>query len=229
MEKKPFLAVLEGLDGSGKSTQFARAGGMLAEHFPERGVRCVSFPDYNSPAAEPVKLYLSGAFSSSPTGVNAYAATSFYAVDRYASYKTGWEADYTAGKLIFAARYTTSNAIYQTAKLPHSQWDAYLDWLADYEFGKLGLPAPDLVLLLDMPVAVSMRLLAARYGGDEHKKDLHESDLNFMETCRETAHYAAQKMGWRVISCAEDGEPLPVGEITEKILRLVQTAVTDAQ
>lgn len=130
--------VLDGLDGSGKSTQFERLG----EYMQERGIhyKSISFPDYDQPSSALVKMYLGGEFGSSPDDVNAYAASSFYAVDRYASYKKFWQADYEGGALVLAARYTTSNAIHQMSKLPRERWDEYLAWLETYEYGLLGLP-----------------------------------------------------------------------------------------
>ncbi|MFT3951040.1 MAG: deoxynucleoside kinase [Oscillospiraceae bacterium] len=218
MPTTPQLIVLEGLDGSGKSTQFDRLSAAL-------DVKPISFPDYTSPSSSLVKMYLSGAFSANAAEVNAYAASSFYAVDRYASYKLFWEADYLAGKPVLAARYTTSNAIYQMVKLAREQWDAYLHWLEEYEYTKLALPKPTLVLFLDMPVEVSQKLLSARYQGDEGKKDIHEADIAFLAQCREAALYAAKKFGWTVIPCAENGLPLAVEQITETILKIIKTSV----
>ncbi len=210
------LIVLDGLDGSGKSTQLDR----LDAYFRENNIhyRQISFPDYAQPSSALVKQYLGGEFGGSPAAVNAYAASSFYAVDRYASYKKFWQQDYDEGMLILAARYTTSNAIHQMGKLPRSEWDAYLTWLQHYEYELLGLPRPDRVLFLDMPLEVSQKLLVGRYEGDSNKRDIHERDLKYLSTCRESALYAAERMGWTVVSCAENGEPLPVGVITQTLI-----------
>lgn len=138
MEKKGKLIVLDGLDGCGKSTQFEAVQKSLAQQ--GKPVKAISFPMYEKPSAALVKMYLGGEFSDTPGGVNAYAASSFYAVDRYANYKLDWEQNYRRGEWILASRYTTSNAIHQMSKLPEEQWDSYLEWLADYEYDKLGLP-----------------------------------------------------------------------------------------
>ncbi len=212
------LVVLDGLDGSGKSTQLTR----LQEYFAQNNIdyRHISFPDYEQPSSSLVSMYLRGEFGEAADAVNAYAASSFYAVDRYASYKKFWQEDYEAGRLILAARYTTSNAIHQMGKLPYAQWDAYLAWLEDYEYGLLGLPRPDRVIFLDMPLDISQRLLSHRYEGDEAKKDIHERDLRYLQTCRESALYAAQKMGWDIVSCGENGQPLPVERISQQLIAL---------
>ena len=210
------LIVLDGLDGSGKSTQLAR----LDAYFRANGThyRQINFPDYDQPSSALVKQYLGGEFGGSPDAVNAYAASSFYAVDRYASYKKFWQQDYEAGALILAARYTTSNAIHQMGKLPRTEWDAYLEWLEYYEYTLLGLPRPDRVLFLDMPLEISQKLLMTRYEGDSEKRDIHERDLSYLATCRESALYAADRLGWTVICCGKDGEPLPMDTITEQLI-----------
>lgn len=209
------LVVIDGLDGSGKTTQFDRVG----EYLERRGTsyKKICFPDYDNPSSALVKMYLAGDFGSDPDAVNAYAASSFYAVDRYASYKKFWQADYAQGRLILAARYTTSNAIHQMAKLPEGEWDAYLAWLEDYEYERLGLPRPDRVIFLDMPPHISQRLMTRRYAGDESKKDIHERDRAYLLSCRASALYAAGRLGWQVITCAEGEEPRAVEDITREL------------
>ena len=213
------LIVIDGLDGSGKTTQFERLGEYLSA--AGTSYKQICYPDYDEPSSALVKMYLAGECGGSPDAVNAYAASSFYAVDRYASYKRFWEKDYADGRLILAARYTTSNAIHQMAKLPEDQWNGYLQWLEQYEYELLGLPRPDVVAFLDMPPDVSQRLLTRRYEGDESKKDIHERDRRYLLRCRETALYAADKLHWHVIPCADGGEPLPPAKITEKLTGLL--------
>lgn len=212
------LIVLEGLDGSGKSTQFR----LLLEAVSDRQgqVREVKFPDYDSPSSALVKMYLNGEFGGDPGDVNPYAASAFYAVDRFASFQKDWKADHKAGKLILADRYVTSNFIYQMGKLPEEQWGGYLSWVEDLEYEKLGLPRPDKVIFLDMPVEVSQRLLSQRYHGDEGKKDIHESHLEYLKSCAACARFAGERLGWKMVPCAKDGEPLPVEDIHRAVLKL---------
>lgn len=208
------LIVLEGLDGSGKSTQLP----LLEEELKRRGpVRTVSFPDYGSPSSALVKMYLAGEFGGSPEDVNAYAAGAFYAVDRYASFKKDWQRDYERGVTILSGRYATSNLLYQMEKLPKERWAEYIAWVEDFEYEKLGLPRPDRVILLDMPLEAAQRLLMKRYEGREEKKDLHERDAAFLERCARCARFAAERLGWRVVGCAEGGEPLSVAEIHRRV------------
>ncbi len=213
------LIVLDGLDGSGKTTQFEITAKKLSETYT---VKAISFPDYDNPSSSLVKMYLNGEIAENAGGVNAYAASSFYAVDRYASYKMFWEQNYRQGELILASRYVSSNAIHQMVKLPEDQWDSYLDWLDDYEYCKLGLPRPDIVIFLDMPVEISQKLMSGRYNGDESRKDIHESNVEYLRSCRRSALYAAGKLGWRIIPCSRDGEPLPINAISGEILKLIE-------
>lgn len=209
------LLVLEGLDGAGKSTQTER----LKEALLAAGetVRQIKLPDYDAPSSTLVRQYLAGDFGNDPQAVNAYAASSFYAVDRVASFLLDWKTDYDAGSLILADRYTTSNPIYQMTKLPKAEWDAFLDWADDYEFGKLGLPRPDRVIFLDMPVEVSQKMMTRRYEGDEGKKDVHERNVQFLNACREAALYTAERWNWSVVRCWEGDEPRTIDAIAADV------------
>lgn len=209
------LLVLEGLDGSGKSTQTER----LREALRSAGetVRQIKLPDYDAPSSTLVRQYLAGDFGKDPNAVNAYATSSFYAVDRVASFLLDWKKDYDAGSLILADRYTTSNPIYQMTKLPKEEWDTYLAWVEDYEFGKLALPRPDRVIFLDMPVEVSQKMMTLRYEGDEGKKDVHESNVQFLNACREAALYTAERWNWSVIRCWEGEEPRTIDAIAADV------------
>ncbi|MDE7304252.1 MAG: deoxynucleoside kinase [Oscillospiraceae bacterium] len=213
------LIVIDGLDGSGKTTQFD----ILREKLSDvTAVKAISFPDYRNPSSALVKMYLNGEISENASDVNAYAASSFYAVDRYASYKMFWEKNYLDGELILASRYVTSNAIHQMGKLPESEWDGYLKWLADYEYVRLGLPEPDMVIFLDMPVEISQRLMTERYNGDEKRKDIHEANVGYLKLCRRSALYAAERLGWRVVPCSSDGEALSIEDINERLMQLIK-------
>ena len=149
-------------------------------------------------------MYLSGAFGDKPDDVNAYAASSFYAVDRFASYKTDWGEFYREGGLVLSDRYTTSNAVHQCSKLPPMHWDGFLNWLFDFEYKKFGIPAPNAVIYLAVDPEVSQRLITERYHGDESKKDIQEKDTEYLARSRAAAEYCARTLGWHRIECTAD-------------------------
>jgi dTMP kinase len=223
---KTKLIIIEGLDGSGKSTQIE----LLENYLKTQSVdyKKIKLPDYDSPSSTLVKMYLAGEFGSNASDVNAYAAGTFYAVDRYASFKLNWKKDYDNGTLILADRYATSNSIYQMEKIDSSEWDNYLDWSADFEYNKIGIPKPDLVIYLDMPVEISQKLMTSRYNGDEGKKDVHEANVEFLNKCRQSALYTAQKQGWKVVSCSDGKEPLSIDEIHNNIVKLIDEELNNA-
>ena len=219
------LIVFEGTDGSGKATQSR----LLFERLEREGVDCrkLNFPRYGEKSAALVELYLGGAFGSHPDDVNAYAASTFYAVDRYASYKQDWGGYYEAGGLLIADRYTTSNAIHQGSKLPEAELPAFFDWLYDLEYGKLGLPKPDLVLCLDMPVEMSEALMRKRESDTGTKADIHERDDGYLHRCREVAKQAAAYFGWTTVSCVKDGQLRTIEDIHEELYTYVKACLED--
>lgn len=217
------LIAIEGLDGSGKATQTE----LLYRRLIKKGknVFKLSFPDYNEASSALVKMYMNSEFGDSPDDVNVYAASSFYAVDRYASYKKFWQDKYKNGQIIIADRYTTSNAIYQLCRLEKFLWNNYIQWLEDYEYNKLELPRPDLVIYLDMSVEISQRLIKNRYEGDDSKKDLYEKDVNFLKKCRSAGLYTAEKLGWKIVFCSENEALKPVNEINNEIESLIKPLI----
>ena len=212
---------LEGLDGCGKTTQTE----LLCKRFEEENIKYkkIKLPDYESDSSILVRKYLNGDFGKNANDVNAYAASVLFAADRFASYTEKWKNEYLNGTLIFSDRYTPANALYQMTKLNPDEWDEYLDWLFDFEYNKIGIPEPTMVVFLDMPVEVSQKLMTSRYNGDETKKDVHECDVEFLHKCRDSALYACKKYGWKVISCAENGEILSIEEINNKIYNEIKS------
>jgi len=196
---KGTLIVLEGTDGSGKSTQFE----LLCERLTALGrpFQKLIFPQYSEPSSALIRMYLNGEFGSHPSDVNPYAASTFYAVDRYAAWKKGWGDFYRNGGLILSDRYTTSNAVHQGGKLPPEAQPAFFDWLSDLEYCKLELPCPDLVIFLDMPTEQSVQLLRTRQAVTHTHGDIHEADRDYLAMCRQTALRAAAHYGWNKISC----------------------------
>lgn len=217
------LIVIDGLDGCGKSTQLE----ILCNYLRDKGVpyRMVSFPEYDKETSVFVRKYLNGEFSSTVDGVNAYTSSSFYALDRYASYKLGWEQDYKSNTLIVCGRYISSNLIHQMTKLPESEWDGFIQWLYDYECNKLELPNANLTIFLDMPIELSQQLLNSRYHGDDTKKDIHEANVEYLRSCRKSAIYSAKKLGWKVIPCNDGNSIRSIQDISNDILEVLKDTI----
>ena len=219
------LIVIEGTDGSGKSTQFKK----LTERVTAEGIafQKLVFPQYSEPSSALIRMYLGGEFGTKPSDVNAYAASAFYAVDRYASFKKGWGEWYEKGGLILSDRYTTSNAVHQTSKEPEEKQGEFLKWLYEFEYDKLGMPKPDLVIYLDVPTAFTEKLMRGREQATGTQADIHEKDTAYLATCREIGRKAAQFYGWTVIQCVKDGQMRSIEDIHEEIYRHVRQCLED--
>ena len=219
------LIVFEGTDGTGKSTQFALLTKRLqSENIPFRRLQ---FPQYLEPSSALIRMYLNGEFGENPNDVNAYAASTFYAVDRYASYQRVWKKDYTSGGLILSDRYTTSNAVHQGGKLEGKAREEFFSWLYDLEFNRMGLPKPDLVLWLDMPVEIAESLMRKRESDTGTKADIHERDDGYLHKCREVAQQAADYFGWTRVSCVRDGRLRSIEDIHEELYAHVQSCLEE--
>ena len=213
------LIVIEGTDGSGKSTQFKLMAQRLEQE--NKPFRRLVFPRYSEESSALIRMYLGGAFGSNPGDVNAYAASAFFAVDRYASYKQDWGKWYEDGGLIFSDRYTTSNAVHQASKEPEENQAAFLKWLYEFEYDKLGLPRPDLVIYLDVPTSFTEKMMRTREAATNTSADIHEQDLDYLATCRKIGRTAAEYYGWRVINCVKDEQMRSIEDIHEEIYGLI--------
>ena len=219
------LIVIEGTDGSGKSTQFR----LLTQRLTQEQVAVLKllFPQYAEPSSALIRMYLSGEFGSRPSDVGAYAASAFYAVDRYASYKKVWGDWYEKGGLVVSDRYTTSNAVHQSSKEPPEKREEFLHWLYDFEYNKLGLPRPDLTIYLDVPTDFTEKMLRSREAATGSHADIHEQDMTYLATCREMGRAAAGYYGWTMISCVKNGKMRTIENIHEEIYRHVAACLED--
>lgn len=211
------LIVFEGTDGSGKATQSQ----LLLERLRREGVDCrkLDFPRYGEPSCAPVELYLHGALGDKPGDVNAYAASTFYAVDRYCSYKQDWGGFYEQGGVLIADRYTTSNAVHQASKLPKEERKAFLDWLFGFEYGLLELPEPTAVFYLDVPTELTERMMRSREAKSHTSADIHERDEAYLRACREAGEQLVADYGWQYVDCSRGGEMRSIEDIHEEIYR----------
>lgn len=214
------MIVFEGIDGSGKSTQFDLLCARLAAE--KREFMRVRFPRYDKPSSALLKMYLNGEFGDDPDAVNAYAASSFYAVDRFASFKQDWGDYYSHGGLVLTDRYTTSNAIHQGAKLPPARRGDFFKWLFEYEFDLIGLPKPDLVIFMDIEAEYAARRLNCRQAETDTAGDIHEKDALYLKHCSKCGKQAALLYNWRAIDCVRGGCERCEGELHEEIYGIVK-------
>ena len=219
------LIVIEGTDGSGKSTQFKK----LTQRLQAEGklFKTLVFPQYSEPSSALIRMYLGGEFGTKPSDVNAYAASAFFAVDRYASFKKDWGKWYDEGGLIVSDRYTTSNAVHQASKEPEEGRKEFLRWLYEFEYDKLGMPRPDLTIYLDVPTAFTEKLMRHREAVTHTDADIHEKDLSYLSTCRQMGRSAADFYGWNIIQCVIDGQMRSIEDIHEEIYSLVAACLED--
>lgn len=217
------LIVIEGIDGSGKSTQYKK----LCQRLESEGreFRKIVFPRYDKESSALIREYLSGGFGSRPDDVNAYAASTFYAVDRFASFKTDWGEYYNNGGLILSDRYTTSNACHQGSKLPAGERQEYLDWLYDFEFRLLGLPEPSCVIYLNIDIETSRRQMDNRQNETNTQADIHEKNFEYLAACLEAGRCAAKNYRWKIIDCVKEGEMRSIEEIHNEIYEAVMTCI----
>lgn len=217
-----YLIAIDGTDGSGKKTQTD----LLCKYYRSinKNVVELSFPDYDDESSTLVKMYLNGQFGLNPEDTNAYAASMFFAADRYASFKRKWQNEYNCqNTVILLNRYTTSNAVHQLSKIDdEKEKKAFLDWLWDFEFVKLGLPVPDLTIYLNMPLAASIKLIEQRSEITGVKKDIHELSENHLKKSRIAAAYTAKKWGWETIICGDGDKPKSIEEIHKKIIDVAE-------
>lgn len=211
MARGKLIVIESGIDGSGKSIQFE----LLYDRLQKEGykVHKVKFPDYESASSALVRMYLEGDFGDNPQDINLYAVSTFYAVDRFASFQLKWKKLYEEGAIILADRYTTSNMVYQAAKISDKDLQQeYLDWLRDLEFNKFALPEPDLVLFLDMPPRFSFEFIENR-----EEQDIHERDREYLLSTYEHAVGIARSYKWSIINCTREGELRSIENIHEEI------------
>ena len=220
------LFVIDGTDGSGKQTQFKK----LQERLDKEGIeyKTVSFPNYDDASSSLVKMYLSGEFGENAKEISPYIASTFYAADRYATYKKELEKYYNEGGIILADRYTTANMVHQAGKIIDPvERKKFLDWLWDFEFNLYKIPVPTKTFFLNMPTEVAVKLMEKRENKFTHTqtKDIHERDKNHIQDSYNAACSLVSKYDWCEIKCAENGKPRTIEDIHEEIFSEVKKSL----
>lgn len=216
------LIAIEANDGAGKATQSQ----LLYDFLREKGVkvRKISFPDYDSKSSELAKMYLNGEFGTNSQDVSAYAASVFFACDRFASYRTKWKDFYEEGGVIISDRYTTSNIAHQAQKIEgYEDRIQFAAWLKEFEYEIMGIPKPDLVIYLDILPEISLRTIAKRSNKIDQSdvKDIHERDFEHIQKAYDIAHELMENEGWHCVKCYEGKDYRPQEEIRDDILEII--------
>lgn len=216
------LITIDGLDGNGKQTQTELLYNRLI--YDGYDVKKITFPNYNSDSSALVKMYLNGEFGDSADSVNAYTASTFYAVDRFASYKKEWEEFYKSGGIVLTDRYVSSNMIYQASKIEDiNDKEKFLNWLWDLEYIKMKLPLPYKTIFLDVPIEYSQKLIQNRKNkiNDSETKDIHEKDIKYLTKTYSNSHYIVNKYNFNVVNCVKNEELRSIEDINDSIYRII--------
>ncbi|NFG57257.1 thymidylate kinase [Clostridium botulinum] len=225
MTKGKLIIIESGSDASGKATQAKK----LYERLLEEGynIKKITYPNYDSPACMPVKMYLSGEFGNKPEDVNAYVASTFFAIDRFASYNKEWKEFYDNGGIIISDRYTTSNMVHQAVKMDEEEKDKYLDWLYNLEFNLYKLPVPDCVMFLDVLPEISQKLMKDRNNKftGEKEKDIHENNKEYLAKSYYNSLEIAERYNWDKIKCNDGDNLKTIEEIHEEIYKKVKNYI----
>lgn len=219
---------IEGTDGSGKHTQQQ----LLANDLKDLGYKTFdfSFPNYDSPSSAPVRMYLAGEIGNDPNCLDAYQASILYAVDRMCSFKKTIKPHYDNGEIILFDRYVQSNFIHQCSKIDDlDEKQRFIEWEEGFEYGLCGLPKPDLIFFIEMPVEKSLELAHARgqYKNNE-SKDIHEEDSEYMAKSYKNGLYLAKKLGWNIIHCVDnDGNVKHIEDIHKEIMDIATKFINE--
>lgn len=212
------LFVIDGTDGSGKQTQLEELKKRLQKDKIE--YKAVSFPNYDNESSSLVKMYLAGEFGTDAKKISPYIASTFYAADRYATFKRYYEEYYNNGGIILADRYTTSNMVHQAGKIQNiEEREKFLTWLWDFEFNLYGLPIPSQVFFLNMPPEYSFKLMSDRENKITHeaKKDIHEKDQEYLKKAYTTACELAKTYNWYKVDCVKENKIRTIQDINNEI------------
>jgi dTMP kinase len=222
---KGFFLVIDGTDGSGKGTQTTRLVERLKSE--SRDIVMVDFPRYGNPSAYFVERYLRGEYGSLKD-IDAYRASTFYALDRFDAAKD-IRAALERGAIVVSNRYVSANKGHQMGKIKDpAERKKFLDWLNGFEYGILGIPKPDLTILLHVPADVGFDLIAKK---DERAylngkvRDIHENDREHLRDA-EQAYLSLTTLDtferWRLIECMDNDRLLSIEEVHERILGIIR-------
>ena len=221
MNKGKLIVVEGACDGIGKSTQYELLyNSLIKDAFK---VTKHHFPSYGTEEGAPVEKFLKGELGS-PKDLSPYLVNSLYAVDRAITWQTILKPDYEQGNIILLDRYTTSSLIYQSATIEDiEEKKKFLDYVTDYEYNKLGIQKPDMVIFLFAPFEIVTKMRNLRKQNDGIENDVFEKDIELMKKIYENAVFVANYLSWNIINCASVNEMKSIDDIHQDIKKLVKT------
>ena len=225
---KGILIVMEGAcDGIGKSTQYE----LLYNKLVSMGYDVVKhhFPSYNTFHGAPVEKYLAGELGKIED-LSPYFINSLYATDRACAWYLKLKKDYDDGKIILLDRYTTSSIIYQSSVIKTKKDRmAFIDYVCDYEYQKLKIAVPDMVIFLEAPFDIVNELRKNRTNYEGNSNDIHEKDLKFMKKVYTNSITIADYLKWDKIICNSGNKMKTPEAIHRDILNRVIEKIKNAQ
>ncbi len=216
------LIVIEGSsDGVGKSVQYKLLIDRLLKD-KEKVITTHHFPSYGTYQGRPVEEYLKGNYGKI-SSLSPYFVNSLYAQDRAITWITGLKQEYDKGNIIVLDRYTTSSLIYQSSVIDNpKEKENFINYVYDYEYHKIGIPIPDLVIFLHVPFKLSRTLKGKRTSNEGIKNDIHERDYEYLKKAYDTSIEIAKKYNWNFIECSSNNKMRSPEEIHEDIYKLIK-------
>ena len=216
------LIVIEGSsDGVGKSVQYKLLIDRLLKD-KEKVITTHHFPSYGTYQGRPVEEYLKGNYGKI-SSLSPYFVNSLYAQDRAITWITGLKQEYDKGNIIVLDRYTTSSLIYQSSVIDNpKEKENFINYVYDYEYNKIGIPIPDLVIFLHVPFKLSRTLKGKRTSNEGIKNDIHERDYEYLKKAYDTSIEIAKKYNWNFIECSSNNKMRSPEEIHEDIYKLIK-------
>ncbi len=214
------LIVIEGAcDGIGKTSQY----NLLKKYLEDKGYNVCShhFPTYDSKQGKLTEYYLNGDFGN-PKDLSPYLVNSIYAVDRAITWNNKLKDAYDNENIILLDRYTTSSLIYQSA-LFESRNDkkAFIDYVMDYEYNKLGIKKPDKVIFLTADFDVVSNMRNKRESNDGIKNDVYERDNKLMKKIYDNAMFVSDYLGFDIVKCDLNGSLRSIEDIQYEIRNII--------
>lgn len=219
------LIVIEGAsDGVGKTTQFMH----LEKYLINEGYDVVKhhFPSYGTPQGSFVEEYLKGNFGPIKE-ISPYFINSLYAIDRAVTWQKELKHAYEEDKIILLDRYTTSSLIYQCAPIENiEERKKFIDYVIDFEYDKLGIHRPDMVIFLTASLEAINKMRSLRKNNEGISNDIHERDSVFMNQVYYNANFIAQYLNWDIVNCEVNGSMRSIDDIQSEIQSLVERKLT---